>query len=199
MHDYGAQTGFRLLTRGAVEPAALIIQNSEAYYAEGRTDAWDTAEAYWRDPSTANREKIRASVLNPEGIRREFMEGQSADVEERIDPAIIRLACDHVERPGVADAVLDLHRDYQSNVEHFPAVQAYLRDHRPATMVLWGRGDQYYRSAQTEAFNKDLPDVSVELLDGGHWILESHPVEVSSLTRNFLQSGLIARVSAAHS
>jgi pimeloyl-ACP methyl ester carboxylesterase len=46
LHDYGAQTGFRLLTRDVVRPHALIIQDSEAYYADGRTEAWETVDTY---------------------------------------------------------------------------------------------------------------------------------------------------------
>jgi hypothetical protein len=69
LHDYGAQTGFRLLPRDVVRPQALILQNSEAYDADGRTGAWESVERYWRDPSSATREPMRASLLNEEGIR----------------------------------------------------------------------------------------------------------------------------------
>lgn len=186
LHDYGAQVGFRLLTRGVLRPDALIVQNSEAYYADGRTAAWAVVESYWSDPSGANRDRMHASMLNEEGIRREFLERLAPDVAERIDPAIIRLACQHIGRSGVAEALLDLHLDYRSNVEHYAAVQACLREHRPPTLVLWGRHDQYYTPEQAFAFRRDLPAAQVELLDGGHWILESHGGEVADLTHRFL-------------
>ena len=190
LHDYGAQTGFRLLASAALRPAALVIQNSEAYFDAGRTDAWSSAEAYWRDPSDANRERMRASLLNEDGIRREFVEQLPAHIAERIDPAVIRLACDHVQRPGVADALLDLHRDYGSNVAFYPAIQAHLRRARLPTLILWGRGDQYYRPAQAEAFRQDLPDAAIEYFDGGHWLLETHPGEVAAAVQDFLQRHL---------
>jgi branched-chain amino acid transport system substrate-binding protein len=188
LHDYGAQAGYRLLTRDAVRPDALVIQNSEAYYADGRTEAWATAENYWREPSDVNREKMRASVLNEEGIRREFLEELPAELAELIDPQIIRLASDQIKRPGVTEALLDLHRDYRSNVEHYAAIQAYFRERQPPTLVIWGRRDQYYTSEQADAFRRDLPAVQIELLDGGHWALESHAGEVAQLTRRFLAS-----------
>ena len=35
LHDYGAQAGFRLLTKGLLRPQAIIVQNSEAYCGVG--------------------------------------------------------------------------------------------------------------------------------------------------------------------
>jgi pimeloyl-ACP methyl ester carboxylesterase len=195
LHDYGAQTGFRLLTRDVVRPHALIIQDSEAYYADGRTEAWETVDTYWRDPSSANREKMRASMLNEEGIRREFLEKLAPDMAELIDPAIVRLACDHIERAGVAEALLDLHLDYRSNVEHYAAVQAYFRERQPPTLVIWGREDQYYTPEQAHAFYRDLPAAQIEVLDGGHWVLESHGTEVAALTRDFLARHVPSRAA----
>jgi pimeloyl-ACP methyl ester carboxylesterase len=188
LHDYGAQAGFRLLTRGAVQPDFLIIQNSEAYYADGRTNAWEAAEDYWRDPSAINRAKMRDSVLTEEGIRREFLEDLNAETSELIDPAIIQLAYEHIRRPEVIEANLDLHLDYRTNVQHYVAIQAYLRERQPRTLVIWGREDQYYTTEQAFAFRRDLPAARIEILDGGHWVLESHGDQVSNLSRAFLDS-----------
>jgi pimeloyl-ACP methyl ester carboxylesterase len=186
LHDYGAQVGFRLLTRGAVRPSALIIQNSEAYYSEGRTEAWNTAEAYWRDPSNENRDKKRAAALSESGVRQEFLEELPADITELIDPAIIRLAADHMGRPGTAEAMLDLQYDYRSNVEHYAKVQNYFRESQPRALILWGRDDQYYTSAAAYAYRQHLPAAEVHVCDGGHWIIESHGAIVATLARDFL-------------
>lgn len=190
LHDYGAQTGFRLLSQGGVRPAALIIQNSEAYYADGRTGAWTTGEAYWRDASRANRDRMRASVLDEEGIRREFLEHLPSEIAELIDPAIIWLSWDHIRRPEVVEAMLDLHLDYRSNVEHYPVIQSYFREHQPPMLVIWGREDQYYTPDAAYAYRRDLPSAEIQLLDGGHWVLESHPRQVADLTERFLASRL---------
>jgi pimeloyl-ACP methyl ester carboxylesterase len=187
LHDYGAQAGYRLLANGTVRPAAVIIQNSEAYFEPGRTDAWSAAETYWRDPSAGNRESMRASLLNESGIRREFVENLPAHIVERIDPSVIRLACDHIRRPGVAEAMLDLHRDYSSNVAFYPQVQAWLRQSRVPTQVLWGKGDQYYGPEQAEAFRRDVEDITIDYFDGGHWLVETHPEHIAEAVHGFLQ------------
>lgn len=36
------------------------------------------------------------------------------------------------------------------------------------------------------AYLRDLPDAEFHLLDGGHWLLETHLQEVTRLMRDFL-------------
>lgn len=65
--DYGAPTGLRLAAANPEKVTAIITQNGNAYL-EGFSDQWDPWQAYWRDPSAANREACRPS-LSPETIR----------------------------------------------------------------------------------------------------------------------------------
>ena len=55
---YGAPVGFRLATRHPERITAIISQNGNAY-TEGLSDGWNPVQAYWKDPSEANREAIR--------------------------------------------------------------------------------------------------------------------------------------------
>lgn len=188
LHDYGAQVGFRLLTKSILRPHALVIQNSEAHYADGRTRAWTHAEEFWHDPSEANRDRLRNAILSEEGIRREFLESLPLDLAEQIDPAVVQLAWERIRRPEAVEAMLDLHRDYPSNVAHYPTIQSWLREQQPATLVLWGRHDQYYTPEAANAFRRDLPNSHIEILEGGgHWVLESDSPTVCHLTRDFLE------------
>jgi pimeloyl-ACP methyl ester carboxylesterase len=36
------------------------------------------------------------------------------------------------------------------------------------------------------AYLRDIPDADLHLLDGGHWLLETHLDEVAALSRSFL-------------
>ena len=56
--DYGAPVGFRIATRHPERITAIISQNGNAY-TEGLSDGWNPVQAYWQDPSEANREAIR--------------------------------------------------------------------------------------------------------------------------------------------
>src|ERR1700678_2572305 len=56
--DYGAPVGFRIATRHPERVTAIISQNGNAYE-EGLSDGWNPIQAYWKDPSLANRDAIR--------------------------------------------------------------------------------------------------------------------------------------------
>jgi pimeloyl-ACP methyl ester carboxylesterase len=81
----------------------------------------------------------------------------------------------------------------RDNLEWFPRYQAYLREHRPPTLIAWGPQDGYMPEASARAYLRDLPDAEFHLLDGGHWALETNLDEIASLMRDFLtRSGLNA-------
>ena len=75
--DYGAPVGLRLAMRHPERVTAIISQNGNAYL-EGFSDNWGSWQAYWREPSEANREACRAS-LSPETIRN-FQYGTGSDL-----------------------------------------------------------------------------------------------------------------------
>jgi surfactin synthase thioesterase subunit len=52
--------------------------------------------------------------------------------------------------------------------------------------VLWGKGDPLFITPGAEAFKRDLKDVTVEYLDGGHFALEENaPLVASRITSHF--------------
>jgi pimeloyl-ACP methyl ester carboxylesterase len=59
--DYGAPVGFRIAGRHPERVSAIITQNGNAYE-EGLSDAWSPIQAYWKDPSPANRDAVRVMV-----------------------------------------------------------------------------------------------------------------------------------------
>jgi pimeloyl-ACP methyl ester carboxylesterase len=60
------------------------------------------------------------------------------------------------------------------------------REHRPPTLILWGPQDGYMPEGAARAYLRDLPDAELNLLDGGHWLLETNLGEAVALMRNFL-------------
>jgi pimeloyl-ACP methyl ester carboxylesterase len=51
---------------------------------------------------------------------------------------------------------------------------------------VWGKNDAAFIPAGAEAYKKDRPDVKIELLDTGHYALETHAKEVAELALSFL-------------
>ncbi|MEH0108822.1 alpha/beta fold hydrolase [Tersicoccus sp. MR15.9] len=89
-------------------------------------------------------------------------------------------------RPGNAEVQLALYGDYPSNRELYPALHATFREHPVPLLAVWGRNDEIFGPDGARAFSADLPDARIELLDGGHFLLETHLPEVAALMREFL-------------
>ena len=184
--DYGAPVGLRLAMGHPERVSAIISQNGNAYV-EGFSDEWGPWEAYWREPSAANREACRAS-LAPDTIRN-WQYGTGAD-PTLLSPDGYELDIAYMARPGAEEIQLDLILDYRSNVALYPAFQSYFREHRPPLLAVWGRHDPAFLPAGATAYQRDLPDAQIHLLDAGHFALETHAEEVATLIRTFLDSAI---------
>ncbi len=82
-------------------------------------------------------------------------------------------------RPGNADIQLDLFLDYASNIALYPKFQSYFRDAKPPMLVIWGKHDPFFIPPGAEAFRRDNPNAIVQLLDTGHFALETHVEEIA--------------------
>jgi pimeloyl-ACP methyl ester carboxylesterase len=180
--DYGAPTGFRLALKHPERITAIISQNGNAYV-EGLSEGWNPIQAYWKEPSSANRDALRA-FLKPESTVWQYTHGVADPT--LISPDGYSLDNFYLARPGAHDAQLDLFGDYKSNVALYPAFQAYFRAHRPPFMAIWGKNDPFFLPAGAEAFKRDIPDATVRFLDTGHFALETHAGEIAAAIRGFL-------------
>jgi pimeloyl-ACP methyl ester carboxylesterase len=180
--DYGAPVGFRLATKPPRRVTAIISQNGNAYE-EGLSDGWNPIRAYWQDPSAGNRDALRAFLL-PETTKWQYTHGVPDG--SAISPDGYALDNFYLARPGAAEIQLDLFGNYQSNVQRYPAFQAYLRTYRPRVLAAWGRNDPFFLPAGAEAFKKDVPDAQVVFLDTGHFALETHAAQIAESIRGFL-------------
>jgi pimeloyl-ACP methyl ester carboxylesterase len=91
-----------------------------------------------------------------------------------------------LSQPGQREIQAALLYDYQTNVASYPAWQAWLRAHKPPALVVWGRNDPSFIAAGGEAYQRDLPDAEMHLLDAGHFALEEKTDEIASLILQFL-------------
>lgn len=180
--DYGAPTGFRLAVRHPERITAIISQNGNAYE-DGLSDGWNPIRAYWKDPSQANRDALRA-FLAPQTTRWQYIHGVG-------DPAMVspdgqNLDNFYLARPGAHEIQLDLFGDYQSNVALYPTFQKYFRTHQPPFLAVWGKNDPFFLPPGAEAFRRDLPKAVVRFLDTGHFALETHAREIAESIRDFI-------------
>ncbi|WP_374228346.1 alpha/beta fold hydrolase [Streptomyces sp. CNQ085] len=85
---------------------------------------------------------------------------------------------------------------FQSNWNLYPAVHEWLRPGGVPVLAVWGRNDEIFGPAGAEAFRRDAPNAEILLLDGGHFLLESHLDEVAAAVLAFLPAVLAATVAA---
>jgi pimeloyl-ACP methyl ester carboxylesterase len=185
--DYGAPTGFRLAMARPERVTAIVSQNGNAYE-EGLGDAWAPIRRYWSAPTAENREAIRKG-LNAEGMRREY--GSGIRDMNLIAPEGYTLDAALLARPGNTDIQLDLFLDYANNVKLYPAFHSYFRKWTPPLLAIWGQNDPYFIPAGAEAFQRDVPNATVEFLDTGHFALETHVDEVAASMRQFLAGAIL--------
>jgi pimeloyl-ACP methyl ester carboxylesterase len=180
--DYGAPTGFRLAVRHPERIAAIISQNGNAYE-EGLSEGWNPIQAYWRDPSPANRNALR-SFLAPESTIWQYTHGVSDTAS--MSPDGYSLDNFYLARTGAHEVQLDLFGDYKSNVALYPTFQEYFRKHKPPFLAVWGKNDPFFLPPGAEAFKRDIPGAEVRFFDTGHFALETHCEEIAAAIRDFL-------------
>jgi pimeloyl-ACP methyl ester carboxylesterase len=180
--DYGAPVGFRIAAAHPERIAAIISQNGNAYE-EGLSDGWGPLQAYWKEPSPANREGVRR-LVEPETTVWQYTYGVPDPA--RVSPDGYGLDNYYLARPGADEIQLDLILDYASNVALYPVFQEYFRASRPPLLAVWGSNDPFFLPAGAEAFKRDIPDADVRFVPTGHFALETHVAEIAAAIHEFL-------------
>ncbi|CAM3702809.1 Haloalkane dehalogenase [Vibrio aerogenes CECT 7868] len=181
--DYGAPVGLRLAMRHPEKVTAIISQNGNAYLDGFSEDGWTPWQAYWVDESEENREACR-ETLAPEVIR-DWQYGTGVNPAQ-LSPDGYELDIAYMSRPEAEDIQLDLILDYRSNVQRYPEFQAYFRTQQPPLLATWGKFDPAFIPAGAKAYQRDLPNAEIHLLETGHFALETHCGEIAALMRDFL-------------
>jgi pimeloyl-ACP methyl ester carboxylesterase len=189
VQDYGAPVGYRLALAHPERVTALVIQNGNAYE-EGFSDFWKPIKAYWVDGSPAHREALRAG-LTLEATKSQYVNGvrdvSFVDPDNWVhDQALL-------DRPGVDEIMLDLFKDYASNVALYPQFQSFFRSRQPPTLIVWGKNDTIFPVEGARAYLKDLPKAELHVLDTGHFALEDKGNEIAALMTDFFGRTLTSK------
>jgi pimeloyl-ACP methyl ester carboxylesterase len=187
--DYGAPVGYRLALKHPERVTGMIVQNGNAYE-EGLREFWDPIKAYWADGAQTHREAI-SNLVTLEVTKFQYTDGMS-DVA-RISPDNWVHDQALLDRPGNKDIQLDLFYDYRTNVPLYPDFQKFFREHRPPTLIVWGKNDKIFPAEGAYPYRRDLPDAEFHLLDTGHFALEDKLDEMAPLIRDFLDRKIAGR------
>ena len=182
LQDYGGPVGFRIMTAHPDRVRALVIQNANAYR-EGLGAKWTGIAQYWADPNSRPEQVDAFTSL--EGAKLRHI--ANSPNPERYNPDTWTDEYAMLSRPGEREIQADLLFDYQTNVASYPAWQAWLHEHKPPTLVVWGRYDPSFIAPGAEAYKHDVPDAEVHLLDAGHFALDEKVDEIARLMIAFLE------------
>lgn len=182
LQDYGGPIGNRILGRHPEWLQWQIIQNGNTYE-EGFTGVWDALHgALWKNRSPETEAPL-LGFMELAGVRQIYLTGSPDPA--KISPDAWNSDLFFLARPGAQRAHLDLLYDYRKNVPLYPTWQKFLREHRPPTLIVWGKCDLFFTPAGATAYRRDLPDAELHFLDGGDFVLEDHAAEVAALITRF--------------
>lgn len=179
--DFGGPVGFRLATRRPDWIAGLIVQNANAYV-EGLS-AIARQFISLRPEQPGAREQILGIMT--EGFTREQYVGGTTR-PELVAPEGWTLDQHFLALPGRKQIQVDLAFDYHTNVALYPKWQAWLREHRPRTLIVWGTNDAFFIPPGAHAYLRDVPEAELHLLETGHFALEDKLPEIAARIARFL-------------
>jgi len=182
VQDYGAPVGYRLALLHPERISALVVQNGNAYE-EGLSDFWKPIRAYWSDGSLEHRDALRAA-LTLAATKSQYLDGVSDPSRVSPDTWVHDQAL--LDRPGIDAIMLDLFKDYATNVSLYPQFHAFFRTRRPPTLIVWGKNDVIFPAQGARAYLRDLPNAELHILDTGHFALEDKGDEIAALMMDFL-------------
>jgi len=180
--DYGAPIGFRLAANDPDRVTTLIVQNGNAYE-EGIEQFWDPIKAYWDTGASAEREAIRW-LTSIKATQWQYTNG--VNDPSLISPDTWTLDQALLDRPGNTEIQLDLFYDYRTNIPLYPQWHRYFLEHKPPTLIVWGKNDAIFVAAGATPYQRDLPNSELHFFDTGHFALETHGSEIAKLMREFL-------------
>jgi pimeloyl-ACP methyl ester carboxylesterase len=187
VHDYGAPVGWRLALAKPGAISAIITQNGNGYEAGFTRDFWKPVREYWQDKNHQTEAAVR-QALTLRAIRWQYLHG--VPDESLISPDTWNHDYAQVSRPGNDLVQLRLFSDYASNLPLYPKLHGYLRASAVPVLAVWGRNDKIFCPAGALAFADDAPGAEICLLDGGHFLLESHLDAAAGYIRRFLERTL---------
>ncbi len=187
--DYGAPVGYRLALKHPERVSGLIVQNGNAYD-EGLREFWNPIKAYWASGAQKDREALNG-LVTLDTTKFQYTDGVKDLTRVSPDNWVQDQAL--LDRPGNRDIQLDLFYDYRTNVPLYPSFQAFFRQYKPATLIVWGKNDKIFPAEGASPYLRDLPDAELHLLDTGHFALEDKLDEMGPLIRSFLDRKVAKR------
>jgi pimeloyl-ACP methyl ester carboxylesterase len=185
LHDFGAAVGLFLATRSPSRIRSLIVQNANAHQS-GMGPQWSATRTYWADP-TSQHAAAATAHLTFDGVRSQYVGDVPEDIAKRMDSRLWAEDWRIMSLPGRLEMQRALVLDYRHHVARFAEIATYLEQWQPPALMLWGRHDIFFDLDETLSWMKALPRMEGHVLDGPHFLLETHAMECAALMGAFIR------------
>ena len=183
MFDFGSPVGFRIALQHDQRVRAIITQNGNAY-TDGFGPGVQGLAAWWQDRSAG--QATVDGFVSLGGTQLQWQAG--ARDPEHIDPEQALADQAVLDLPGRAAYMQAILWDYQTNPVRYPDWQAWLRRRQPVVLAIWGQNDPFFIPAGARAYQGDVPEAEVILLDTGHFALEEEADTIAEHTGRALRA-----------
>ena len=103
------------------------------------------------------------------------------------DPDLLTDECAFLSRPVETEIQTDLFYDYRTNEARLLWGLAGLDEtSKPPTLVVWGRFDPSFETAEAQAYKREVPEAERPVIDAGHFALDKKADDVAGYIRDFL-------------
>jgi pimeloyl-ACP methyl ester carboxylesterase len=181
MQDYGGPIGMRIALNNPGWIRGLVFQNANVYQ-EGLLERFFLKKPLWEKRNGATEAPVLRN-MELESVKYQYVHGTRHPENLSPDAWIMDVAL--MERPGNKAIQLELQADYGNNLTKYPEWQNYLRKYHPSTLVVWGKNDPIFGPKGAEAFERDVPDAEIHLLETGHFALEEDADAISKYVDDF--------------
>jgi pimeloyl-ACP methyl ester carboxylesterase len=171
MHDIGGPIGMRIAMARPERIAGLIFQNFTI-----SVEGWnpERLKIYERLGGPETPEKLAETEQFATVERDMFLHKTGACHPDALNPD--NWAIDAYAFSIAANRVFmsRLFMNLATNIQHYPAWTAYLKDRQPKTLVVWGRNDPLILPAAAEFVKRIVPAADLRYFDGGHFVLDEY-------------------------
>ena len=63
-----------------------------------------------------------------------------------------------------------------------------MRERQPRLLVIWGKYDLSFDLSEPEAYRRDVSNAEVQVLDAGHFALDTKADEIAALVDQFIKA-----------
>lgn len=171
--DYGAPVGFTIATKHPERILGIFTQSGNAYE-DGLSPAFQGLRAWWAAPDDPSKTEAASHMFTPDGIKWAY--NIAVESPKSVSPDAIMLDTWYTNRsPQSLEIQKKMLRDYENVLTKYPGWQAYLKKHQPKVVGIWGKHDPFFTPPGAEAFKRDVPNADITIIDGAHFLNETHP------------------------